>query len=94
MASILVLHDKYTRPDGNIVEMKIWKVPASRTYPQGYKYSLVYIVKGERIIGYDNAEGKGHHRHSIKKEDSYNFKNISKLISDFFNDIIKIERDR
>ena len=23
--------------------------------PHGYKYSLVYIVKGERVIGYDNA---------------------------------------
>ena len=25
--------------------------------------SFVYIVKGKRVIGYDNAEGKGDHRH-------------------------------
>jgi hypothetical protein len=27
----------------------------SQRYPRGYKYSLVYIKNGERVIGYDNA---------------------------------------
>jgi len=46
--------------------MKIWQVPVSEDKPHGYKYSLVYIVGGERLIGYDNAEGKGDHRHFMK----------------------------
>ena len=29
--------------------------------PHGYRYSLAYIVDGERVIGYDNGEGKGDH---------------------------------
>ncbi|WP_461833403.1 toxin-antitoxin system TumE family protein [Desulfothermus sp.] len=46
-----------------MVEIKIWKVKKTQDKPQGLKYSLVYIEKGKRIIGYDNAEGKGDHRH-------------------------------
>jgi len=43
----------------NLVEIRIWSVPASHKRPHGYKYSLVYIKSGNRIVGYDNAEGKG-----------------------------------
>ena len=31
--------------------------------PHGVKYSIVYIKGGKRLAGYDNAEGKGDHRH-------------------------------
>ena len=48
--------------DGDVVEMKIWEVPRARKTPEGLKYSLVYGRGGKRLIGYDNAEGKGNHR--------------------------------
>lgn len=47
----LVLHEKITDEMGDTVEMKIWQVPLSEDKPHGYKYSLVYIVEGERVIG-------------------------------------------
>ena len=50
------------RADGDIVEMKIGEVPRARKTPEGLKYSLVYGRRGKRLIGYDNAEGKGNHR--------------------------------
>ena len=28
------------------------------------KYRLVYVIAGERIVGYDNERGKGDHKHS------------------------------
>jgi len=28
-----------------------------------YKYRLVYIVDGVKVLGYDNERGKGDHRH-------------------------------
>ncbi len=46
-----------------IVEIKIWKVPRSEEYPEGFKYSLVYVRKGKRVLGYDNYQGHGHHKH-------------------------------
>ena len=94
MKAVLVLHDKYTRPNGNVVEMKSWKVPTAKDKPHGYKYSLVYLAKGKRIIGYDNAEGKDNHRHFKGKEGPYNFRGVTALINDFYTDIKEFERSK
>ena len=87
MRGKLVLHQKITDELGNTVEMKIWSVPTSEGKPHGYKYSLVYIVGGERLIGYDNAEGKGDHRHFKEKESSYPFRGLRRLVRDFEADV-------
>jgi len=55
--------------------------------PYGYKYSLVYIVEDTRVIGYDNAEGKGDHRHIRGKTEPYKFVSLRKLANDFYRDI-------
>jgi len=74
----------------NIIEIKIWQLPESaEAKPHVYKYSLVYIVDNERVIGYDNAEGKGDHRHYGKIEKPYEFKRIEELLEDFYKDIEK-----
>ncbi|MFX0142140.1 MAG: DUF6516 family protein [Candidatus Hodarchaeota archaeon] len=52
-----------------MLETKIWMVKKSQRFPIGYKYSLIYIKNGERVIGYDNAEGKGDHRHFCNNEE-------------------------
>jgi len=89
MKAILILHDKYIRPNGNIVEVKIWKIKSAKS--KSYKYSLVYIANGKRVIGYDNAEGKGHHRHYKNHEQKYEFKDLTTLINDFYKEIGKLE---
>lgn len=83
-----IKHNKFRDDRGNIIEIKLWQVKPSADKPHGYKYSLVYIVKGKRLIGYDNAEGKGDHRHYGGKEEIYHFKSIDK---DFYNDIRRIK---
>ena len=55
MKSTLIRHDKVTDELGNTVEIKLWKVPQTPDKPKGYKYSLVYIVEGKRVIGYGNS---------------------------------------
>lgn len=50
---------KRVYPNGDIVEIKAWFVGKSKDKPHGFKYSLVFIRDGKRVIGYDNAEGKG-----------------------------------
>lgn len=87
-----MFHRKNVEPDGDIVEMTIWKVPRSKDKPHSLKYSLVYIHEGERLVGYDNAEGRGDHRHYKQKEQRYQFKGVDALIADFFKDVEQAKR--
>lgn len=68
--------------------MKIWAVP-SPVFPSrhAYKYRLVYIVAGERVIGYDNERGKGDHRHRRGAESPYIFQSLERLLADFLADV-------
>lgn len=88
----LIFYRKNVGANGDIVEMKIWGVPRSRRTPEGIKYSLVYVQEGKRIIGYDNAEGKGHHKHLGNVEALYSFEDVDRLIGDFLADIEKLRR--
>jgi len=84
----LIKHEKITDELGNTVEIKMWKIPQSgKRNQQTFKYSLVYIVNGKRVIGYDNAERKGDHRHYGNKEEPYEFISLKKLAEDFNSDI-------
>ena len=87
MKGTLVRHIKVVEDSGNILEVKLWRVNPSLDKPHGYKYSLVYIVKGKRVIGYDNSEGKGDHIHYKDSEEAYHFKGLRKLTDDFYKDI-------
>ncbi|MBI4827628.1 MAG: hypothetical protein HY804_02260 [Nitrospinae bacterium] len=86
MRASLIFHDKWILESG-IAEIKIWSVRMSKEKPEGYKYSMVWIVKGQRIIGYDNAEGKGHHRHYRGMEEPYIFTTIARTFDDFWADV-------
>jgi len=77
--------------NGDIIEIKIWKVDRSKDKPHGFKYSLVFIREGKRIVGYDNAERKGDHRHYKGREYPYIFKNTDALINDFFSDVRRVK---
>lgn len=71
--------------------MRIWQLPESTIErAHGLKYSLVYIVNDERVVGYDNELGKGDHKHVQGKELSYQFANIDQLIADFKADIERL----
>jgi hypothetical protein len=92
MKADLLFHRKNIEPDGDIVEMKLWRVPPSKEKPHGLKYSLVYVREGKRIIGYDNAEGRGDHKHYGQKEYRYQFVDVDTLVSDFLSDVEKAKR--
>jgi hypothetical protein len=87
MAARLIYHVKQYDANGSVEEIEIWQVPKTNDKPYGLKYSFVYIVDGERVVGYDNHEGKGDHRHYKGKESPYTFKNLKKLWNDFKKDI-------
>ena len=92
MRAKLIQHIKVREDTGNIVEIKMWQVTRSPDKPHGYKYSLVYIVHGQRVIGYDNSEGKGDHKHYRDKEIPYEFRDLNALAIDFERDIEKYKK--
>ncbi len=95
MKARLVKHIKVIDETGNTVEVKMWELPRqAEDKPHGYKYSLVYIVDEVRVIGYDDAEGKGDRKHIKGKEEPYKFVGLAKLAKDFYNDIDKYKRGK
>lgn len=88
----LIHYEKRVTVEGDIVEKKAWKVNKSKNFPHSIKYSLVYIHKGNRILGYDNEKMKGDHKHYFEKEERYNFVNIDELFDDFDNEVEKLRR--
>ena len=91
--AVLLFHEKVEYADGDIVEVKAWAVAPSPAKPEGIKYSLVYIGKdGTRILGYDNAEGKGHHKHLGGRESPSEFTNIERLIEQFGREVAHLRR--
>jgi len=53
---------------------------------------MVYIREGKRVLGYDNHEGKGDHRHYGEREEQYRFTSIDKLFEDFYEDIRRFRK--
>lgn len=86
MKAKLILHTKEMKGD-EIVEAKVWQVPKSGDKPHGVKFSIVYIKNGKRLIGYDNAEDRGYHRHLTDREEAYRFVDIWRLLDDFKQDV-------
>jgi len=93
MKASLIRHVKGVDELGNIIEVKMWEIARpTADKPYSYKYSLVYIANGVLVIGYDNAESRGDHRHYREIERPYRFKSVSQLVADFYDDIEKFKR--
>ena len=93
--AILLQYDEVHDEEGWRTIIKVWKVPVSKTNPEGMDYSLSLISPdGERVVGYDNHWPKGHHRHVLEEEGSYAYKDVDTLIVDFKADIIRIRRTK
>jgi hypothetical protein len=90
MKAKLIKHEKAIDELGNTIEIKMWQLSEpTEDKPHGYKYSLVYIVDDIRVIGYDNAEGKGDHKHIRGNIEPYNFGDLKKIAYNFYKDVEK-----
>nr|MBI4156284.1 hypothetical protein [Candidatus Woesearchaeota archaeon] len=87
LMAVLLFYKKDITDEGDIIERKLWKVDKSKDFPEGIKYSFVYICNNKRTLGYDNERAKGHHKHYFDKEIKYEFVNIKKLFQDFEKDL-------
>ena len=90
----LILRDifshKHIKDNGDIVDINIQEVKKTQEYPEGVRYSLVYVRDGKNLVRYDNYMGHGHHKHIKDKRKEYEFKNEWQLISDFEEDLLKL----
>ena len=59
-------------------------MPPSR---HSFRYRLVYVVAGERVLGYDNERGKGDHRHVRGTEEAIEFSSIDDLLKRFVAEV-------
>lgn len=90
MRAELVYQDKRVLPDGSIVEMVIWKVPAPLLgSAHSYKYRLYFGRDGRRIVGFDNERGKGDHCHLDGVETAYTFTSVEALVRDFLAEVYR-----
>lgn len=84
MVAQLITRFKNVNPDGSILELVVWKVPEPvPPTDHGYKYRAVYVLDGQRIVGFDNERGKGDHCHLDGKELPYIFTTVEQLVEDF-----------
>lgn len=84
MNARLITRFKNVTSDGAILELVVWKVP--KPVPPSehcFKYRAVYVVDGERIVGFDNERGKGDHCHLDGVEVAYTFITVEQLVEDF-----------
>jgi len=88
MNTELLIRERVVFPGGDLVEMVVWRVPDPVPPTRhGFKYRLVYIAKGRRVLGYDNERGKGDHRHEDDREDPFEFTSIDDLLERFVSEV-------
>lgn len=68
--------------------MVVWRVPDPVPPSEHrFKYRLVYMVAGRRVVGFDNERGKGDHMHVGDEERPYAFAGVDRLINDFIQEV-------
>ena len=88
MNARLITRYRNVSADGTGAEFVVWRVPEPvppSEHP--YKYRLVYLEHGQRVIGFDNERGKGDHKHVGDAETVYTFITVDRLLDDFFAEV-------
>lgn len=94
MNSELIFYEKRVISKRDIVEMKIWRIPKSKDFPDGVKYSFIYMHDNEKVLGYDNERAKGHHKHYKGKETKIEFKDPETLLTKFKEEVKELIKKR
>lgn len=92
MADPIIPKRRITTEKDNLIEIVAWRVPKSKFYPEGIKYSFTFIHDGERAIAFDNFNNEGHHKHYFNKKEPYKFKALEETSDHFFKLVEKFEQ--
>ncbi len=96
--------------EGFVARFKVVQTEASEVKPHGISYSLTFHgPDGQRVMGYDNAHAVDHqgsrykkrpiahdhwHRDETDKGRPYKFTTAEQLVSDFFDEIEHILKEK
>jgi hypothetical protein len=95
MKAALLIEERFDFGDGSFTEVVVWLVPAPvPPSSHRFKYRMVYVVDGGRVIGYDNERGKGDHRHVGDDEEAISFGSLEELLRQFRDDVKTFRRQR
>jgi hypothetical protein len=90
MRAELITDFKDVTPEGGLIQMVIWRLPEPvPPTTHGFKYRLVYVMGGVRVVGFDNERGKGDHCHLDGVEQPYTFTSLDQLVEDFIAEVEK-----
>jgi hypothetical protein len=89
MKARLVFHEQRlvwtsSRNAAGVVELKVWDIPRSEKYPQGRRFSLFLVARGEVLVGIDNHNPKGPHLHLGQEEFQFHYTDDEQLLADFW----------
>nr|WP_295834746.1 DUF6516 family protein [uncultured Azospirillum sp.] len=94
MKALLLIRRRVAFGNRDFAELVVWRVPEPvPPTTHGFKYRLVYIVDGQRVVGFDNERGKGDHRHDGDIETFYRFSGVEQLVADFLAAVAAWRRD-
>ena len=90
MKAVELFRTRIVYSESAFAELVLWRLPKPLDGSlHEFKYRLVYVVRGECVLRYDNESGKDDHRHFGGKENAYVFTSPDQLIADFQNDIVR-----
>ena len=88
MKARLVARERRELSTTQCYEIVVWAVPHPvDPCAHAFKYRLVLISDGRRVIGFDNERGKGDHWHRDGVERPYEFISVERLLDDFFREV-------
>lgn len=88
MKAALLFKDRAQISETAFYEAVVWAVPEPVPPSEhGFKYRLVLIADGVRVVGFDNERGKGDHKHVGDAEFAYEFVSVDQLLNDFFSEV-------
>ena len=90
-----IVREKIAYSATELVELVVWQVPTPVPPSlHDFKYRLVYVVKGERVLGYDNERGKGDHKHLFGVESDLVFVSVDDLLERFVTEVEMLRQER
>lgn len=94
MKATELLHQRIVFADNKFAELVLWQLSTPLAGSgHSFKYRLAYVVNEVCVLRYDNESGKGDHRHTGSKENTYKFISPDKLLEDFQQDIARWEHE-
>lgn len=77
---------------GNLIEIVAWRVPKSKFYTQGIKYSFTFIHENKRLIAFDNYNNEGHHKHYNNTKETNRFQGLEETFNQFIKLVEEFEK--